>query len=117
VLKLPHHELLAFLSTLRFPTQPFLLFSRTNPQAPSKLRAKPKYLFLKPQLLIIYSTITYLRLRASNMALQVSLMTPADIDGAIDTIQQAFAEDPYNKWIYNDRSKVRPLAKTNHPTI
>jgi hypothetical protein len=41
------------------------------------------------------------------MALQVTLMTEPDIDGAIDTIQQAFAEDPYNKWIYNDRSKVQ----------
>lgn len=41
---------------------------------------------------------------------EVRLMTEADIPGAIDTIQQAFAEDPYNKWIYNDRSKVSPLA-------
>ncbi|KAF2425707.1 acyl-CoA N-acyltransferase [Tothia fuscella] len=43
------------------------------------------------------------------MALEVSLMTPADIDGAIDTVQQAFAEDPYNRWIYNDRSKFSPV--------
>jgi hypothetical protein len=43
-----------------------------------------------------------------NMLIQVSRMTEADIDGAIDTIQQAFAEDPYNKWIYPDRSKVPP---------
>jgi hypothetical protein len=37
------------------------------------------------------------------------LITPLqekDIDGAIDTIQLAFAEDPYNLWIYDDRSKV-----------
>ena len=34
-------------------------------------------------------------------------MTEADIDGAIDTIQQAFANDPYNNWVYPDRSKVR----------
>lgn len=33
-------------------------------------------------------------------------MTEADIDGAIDTIQQAFAGDPYNNWVYPDRSKV-----------
>lgn len=33
-------------------------------------------------------------------------MTEADIDGAIDTIQQAFADDPYNNWVYPDRSKV-----------
>jgi hypothetical protein len=40
------------------------------------------------------------------MPIQVSRMTEADIDGAINTIQQAFAEDPYNLWIYPDRSKV-----------
>ncbi|KAJ4355411.1 uncharacterized protein N0V89_003427 [Didymosphaeria variabile] len=33
-------------------------------------------------------------------------MTEEDIDGAIDTIQQAFADDPYNNWIYPDRSKI-----------
>jgi hypothetical protein len=41
---------------------------------------------------------------------EVCLMTEADIPGAIDTIQQAFADDPYNKWIYNDRSKVSTLV-------
>jgi GNAT superfamily N-acetyltransferase len=40
------------------------------------------------------------------MTILVSRMTEADIDGAIDTIQQAFAADPYNLWIYPDRSKV-----------
>lgn len=40
------------------------------------------------------------------MPIQVTRMTEADIDGAIDTIQQAFAEDPYNNWVYPDRSKV-----------
>ncbi|KAH7384357.1 acyl-CoA N-acyltransferase [Phaeosphaeria sp. MPI-PUGE-AT-0046c] len=40
------------------------------------------------------------------MPIQVNRMTEEDIDGAIDTIQQAFAEDPYNLWIYPDRSKV-----------
>ncbi|KAF2848127.1 acetyltransferas-like protein [Plenodomus tracheiphilus IPT5] len=40
------------------------------------------------------------------MPVTVSRMTEADIDGAIDTIQQAFANDPYNNWVYPDRSKV-----------
>ena len=40
------------------------------------------------------------------MCIKISRMTETDIDGAIDTIQQAFADDPYNKWIYPDRSKV-----------
>jgi len=45
-------------------------------------------------------------------------MSEADIDGAIDTIQQAFAEDPYNKWIYPDRSKVpRPRSNPTYPTV
>lgn len=39
--------------------------------------------------------------------LQVSLMKEEDIDGAIATVQRAFAEDPYNKWIYNVRENVR----------
>jgi len=36
----------------------------------------------------------------------VTPLTAKDIDGAIDTIQLAFAEDPYNLWVYDDRSKV-----------
>ncbi|KAF2705976.1 acetyltransferas-like protein [Pleomassaria siparia CBS 279.74] len=40
------------------------------------------------------------------MSIQVSLMKEEDIDGAIDTIQQAFAEDPYNQWVFPDRKKV-----------
>jgi len=39
------------------------------------------------------------------MPIQVNRITEADIGGAIDTIQQAFADDPYNKWVYPDRSK------------
>jgi hypothetical protein len=55
------------------------------------------------------------------MPIQVTRMTEADIDGAIDTIQQAFADDPYNKWIYPDRSKVRcnvyPHSTTYFTTV
>lgn len=40
------------------------------------------------------------------MPIQVNRMTEADIDGAIDTIQQAFENDPYNNWVFPDRSKV-----------
>lgn len=42
-------------------------------------------------------------------------MTEADIDGAIDTIQQAFADDPYNNWVYPDRSKVHSIE--HHQTV
>ncbi|KAI4933037.1 hypothetical protein J4E85_003440 [Alternaria conjuncta] len=40
------------------------------------------------------------------MPIQVTRMKEADIDGAIDTIQQAFANDPYNNWVFPDREKV-----------
>jgi hypothetical protein len=33
-------------------------------------------------------------------------MREEDIDGAIDTIQQAFADDPYNNWIYPSKEEV-----------
>ena len=40
------------------------------------------------------------------MPVIVSPMREEDIDGAITAIQQAFANDPYNLWVYNDRSKA-----------
>jgi hypothetical protein len=50
------------------------------------------------------------------MPIKVNRMTEADIDGAIDTIQQAFADDPYNNWVYPDRSKVRPRPSFRRDT-
>ena len=40
------------------------------------------------------------------MVIEISPITEADIPGAIDAIQKAFADDPYNLWVFNDRSKV-----------
>lgn len=40
------------------------------------------------------------------MPVVVTPMKEEDIDGAITTIQEAFATDPYNLWVYSDRSKV-----------
>lgn len=34
-------------------------------------------------------------------------MTEDDIPGAIEVIQKAFDNDPYNRWIYDNRTKVR----------
>jgi len=48
------------------------------------------------------------------MPIEVTRMTEADIDGAIDTIQQAFADDPYNNWVYPDRSKVCKRRRIQH---
>ncbi|KAI9718376.1 MAG: hypothetical protein M1812_004097 [Candelaria pacifica] len=39
------------------------------------------------------------------MTVEITRLTEGDIPGAIDTIQQAFADDPYKRWIFNDRSK------------
>lgn len=35
------------------------------------------------------------------MPVEVTRMTEADIEGAIDCIQIAFAQDPYNQWIFD----------------
>ncbi|KAI5863161.1 acyl-CoA N-acyltransferase [Durotheca rogersii] len=35
------------------------------------------------------------------MAIIVSPMTEADIPGAVSAIQQAFADDPYNNWVFD----------------
>jgi hypothetical protein len=48
-------------------------------------------------------------LEAFTMPIEVTRMKEADIDGAIDTIQQAFANDPYNNWVFPDREKVASL--------
>ncbi|KAF7448997.1 hypothetical protein A1F99_060460 [Pyrenophora tritici-repentis] len=41
------------------------------------------------------------------MPIQVTRMAEADIDGAVTTIQEAFADDPYKHWAFPDPSKVR----------
>src|SRR5690606_5351754 len=53
----------------------------------------------------------------SVMPISVSPMKEEDIDGAITTIQEAFASDPYNLWIYNDRSKVCGLSSVSPLTV
>lgn len=40
------------------------------------------------------------------MSIAISRLTESDIPGAITAIQEAFADDPYNLWVYNDRAKV-----------
>ncbi|MCJ1375196.1 hypothetical protein MMC20_006430 [Loxospora ochrophaea] len=42
------------------------------------------------------------------MVIEITPMTEDDIPGAVESIQQAFANDPYNHWIYNDRSAFSP---------
>ncbi|CZS98890.1 related to acetyltransferase, GNAT family family [Rhynchosporium graminicola] len=40
------------------------------------------------------------------MPIQISRLTESDIPGAVTVIQEAFANDPYNLWVYNDRTKL-----------
>ena len=40
------------------------------------------------------------------MPIDISILTEADIPSAIDSIQLAFADDPYNRWVFNDRAAV-----------
>ncbi|KAI9801216.1 MAG: hypothetical protein M1825_003490 [Sarcosagium campestre] len=39
------------------------------------------------------------------MDVEISQLTEDDIPGAIETIQEAFADDPYNRWIFDDQAK------------
>ncbi|GME28714.1 gnat family [Neofusicoccum parvum] len=48
------------------------------------------------------------------MAVKVSRMAPADIDGAIVTIQEAFKDDPYSNWVF-DKSEYNPVR--NHHSL
>lgn len=41
----------------------------------------------------------------SKMPIIVSPIAEKDIPGAIECIQQAFAEDPYNRWIFDNRDR------------
>ncbi len=38
------------------------------------------------------------------MAIKVRPLTQSDIPAAIDIIQQAFAEDPYFRWVFDEKS-------------
>ncbi|KAI1313691.1 acyl-CoA N-acyltransferase [Xylaria venustula] len=48
------------------------------------------------------------------MPVQVSLLTERDIPGAVAAIQEAFADDPYNNWVF-DKSKFD--AKRNAASL
>ncbi|KAF2138827.1 uncharacterized protein K452DRAFT_233350 [Aplosporella prunicola CBS 121167] len=46
------------------------------------------------------------------MPVEVSPMTSEDIDGAVETIQQAFKDDPYSNWVF-DKENYSP-ARNHH---
>lgn len=50
------------------------------------------------------------------MAIKVSRMTPADTDGAIVTIQEAFKNDPYSDWVFDKSRVLNTQTSTTTPT-
>lgn len=47
------------------------------------------------------------------MAIEVVPLTGADIPGAIEVIQQAFADDPYFKWVFDSSKVSLPSRRPN----
>lgn len=39
------------------------------------------------------------------MPIEIAPITEQDIPGAVRCIQEAFAEDPYNRWVFSDRER------------
>jgi hypothetical protein len=52
------------------------------------------------------------------MPIEIARMVEADIDGAIDCIQKAFAEDPYFAWVFpeNVRGYIHLFTISNYTT-
>ena len=40
------------------------------------------------------------------MSIEILPLAQADIPGAVECVQQAFADDPYFRWAFDDPSKV-----------
>jgi len=40
------------------------------------------------------------------MPIEITRLTESDIPGAVTAIQEAFKDDPYNNWVYNNRAKL-----------
>jgi hypothetical protein len=45
---------------------------------------------------------TFCNLFAFKMPIEINRMVESDIEGAIDCIQKAFAEDPYFEWVFSE---------------
>lgn len=48
------------------------------------------------------------------MAIEVVDLTETDIPGAIQVIQQAFADDPYYKWVFDAPTVCTQLLGSTH---
>ncbi|KAK7519293.1 acyl-CoA N-acyltransferase [Phyllosticta citriasiana] len=54
------------------------------------------------------------------MAVEISPMTEADIDGAVDVIQAAFEDDPYANWVFDkatSRTQFNPARNRDSLTL
>lgn len=49
------------------------------------------------------------------MSIEIGPLAHADIPGAVECVQQAFSDDPYFRWAFDDPSKVWkvPTRKSN----
>lgn len=43
------------------------------------------------------------------MSIEIVPLALADIPGAVECVQQAFSDDPYFRWAFDDPSKVRDI--------
>jgi hypothetical protein len=53
------------------------------------------------------------------MPVEINRMIESDIDGAIDCIQKAFAQDPYFAWVFPENVRqyiIRLLTISNYTT-
>jgi hypothetical protein len=55
------------------------------------------------------------------MPIEINRMVEGDIDGAIDCIQKAFAQDPYFAWVFPENVRqylytIRLLTISNYTT-
>lgn len=48
------------------------------------------------------------------MSIEVAPLARADIPGAVECVQKAFADDPYFRWAFDDPSKVRYTIRKRH---
>jgi hypothetical protein len=81
----------------------------------------PRPLF--PYLIVVYlghATIPALPSSFTNqntvkMPVEITRMIGSDIDGAVDCIQKAFAEDPYFAWVFTESVRIYILLLFSTP--
>lgn len=49
------------------------------------------------------------------MSIEIVPLSRADIPGAVECVQKAFADDPYFRWAFDDPAKVRDVPHATHP--